>query len=149
MHKTIPLYCNPFFPRCKHFFRKNPNFFSGSQGKPPNPAQNLPKTRKYGSEPPSRPQLPENSPGGQPKKVSHPDVPLADAEEQHQPDPAGHPQEQGIAQLPAAPSRGPEEVIEKPQGRPQGQGGQQPFPGQGRAHPNRRRFQAPDCRGSS
>ncbi|MCI7808696.1 hypothetical protein MR626_05340 [bacterium] len=94
----IPLYCNPFFPRCKQNFRKMQKFFSGQGQKSPQISQLFPKQPKNRPQSLSSGTFPDHTACRQSGKIPHPKIPTADPKGEKKPDPDCPQQESPIGQ---------------------------------------------------
>lgn len=85
-----------------------------------------------------------------PRRLSHADIPAADAEGQLHPSPQQADHEQAVAESGQPWAQGPQQLIDQAQPHPHEPGGGKPARGDGnRRHLNRRLAQLPRCRGSS
>jgi len=111
----IPLYCNPFFPRCKHIFCKFETFFHRAEKHAHKLSHNFPEKLKYRPQQLPRGPLPAHCPGQKTKAIAQAQIAPADAKAKPQPCPPCSQQEHPICGKGSAGPEGTEKIIPQPQ----------------------------------
>jgi len=146
MPTTTPSYCNPFFPRCKHFFQFFENNFDGSQGKKDNFANYFPKSGKYAPRHPAGKAAPSQPAHYHGSKVGNPEFSPADCKGMDQPGPHHCCQKHTVRQHRKPRPQRTQKLITQAQQRPDDQGRGEPLGSQfRRGHPSSRRSRDPPC----
>jgi hypothetical protein len=108
---ATPLYCTPFFRRCKYFFQKTVNFFNnffkGMANKPQQTPNAAPKPVKHMLQHPACGQFPADTARCQPQSDAQADISLADGKAEPEPLPEGEAGEHQIGNCDPATPDGP------------------------------------------